>query len=161
MSILNLACGKKATTDQTQILFQGENLVTITNGKVGCSLNVKDLFWNVNSATCYEVTVPKNTYVELQFKDIFSASTSNVGKFIALKTDNKVVAEKPYENSNLFMSYANSDYVPLGKFFVTSGTNENLINSTFKIFNGTPSGNISNITGGTYDVTLSVMLGYN
>lgn len=158
---LNIICGKKSDADKTQILFQNDNLVTITNGKVGCSLNVKDLFWTVNSAACYQVTLPKNSYAEVQFKDVFPTSTANVGKFIAIKTDNKMVVDKPYENSNLFMSFADSDYIPLGKFFVTSGTNDNLINATFKVFNGNPTNDLPNITGGTYDVTLSVMVGYN
>ncbi len=155
---LNLSCGSKTTKDGNQIIIQDNSIVSHINGEKNCSINIKDMFWNCNTVSCYNVSVPKNEYVEIKFKEVFG-DTSN-GKFIAIKTENSFVSEKSLENSNLYIQFAGSDNLPLGKLFVVSGTDSNKINATFKIYNGTPNANVSNITGGTYDSTVSVMVGY-
>lgn len=159
MAVLNLSCGNKNDKDQNQIVVQDNNLISVIEGNQTCKLSMVDLYWDCNTVSCYNITLPKNGYVEIKFRDLFGDTSK--GKFIAIKPENRMNVEKKFENSNLFIQFASSNNLPLGKFFVMSGTDSNSIESTFKVYNGTPNANISNITGGTYEVTLSVMVGYN
>lgn len=160
MAILNVSCSKKTDKDTTQIIARNNELVSLTNGKEGCKISLDGFFLDVNNTSCHTVTVPKNESLTVTFKDVFDGESSN-GKFICIKSENKMNVEKKYENDKLYISFANSNIISLGKLFVISGTDLNPISATFHIYNGTPeTGNLANITGATYDSTLNFLIGY-
>lgn len=159
MSSLNLSCNKKADANQNQIIIKDDKISVLENGESTCTMNIKNMFWNVNNASCNKVTIPVNGYAEFSFSSI-SGNVETQGQFIAIQMENQIFNDQQYENHKTFYSYADGDYMPLGTLTVMTGTSENRLDGTFKFYNGTPSPNISEIADGVYPITLSIIAGY-
>lgn len=159
MATLNLSCNKKADANQTKIIIQNDKISVLENDESSCVMNIKNMFWNVNTASCYKISVPINGYAEFSFGDI-SGNANIEGKFIAIQQENSVLNDQKFENNKTYFSYGTSDYLPLGSLTILTGTSENRLDGTFKFYNGTPSANVNEIADGVYPITLSIIAGF-
>ena len=157
MSVLNLSCKPENDKDLTQIVIREDYITVYENLSPGSKINIKDMSWTVNVAFTTRISLPINGYSEFNGNAFIQNVNVDDLKFIAIVNENSKTVEKNLENDNTYFTCGDCGYMPLGKLTVFSGTNNNRFDGTFKFYNGTPNANISNISGGTHDITLSVI----
>jgi len=156
---LNLSCKSKYDSDLTQIVIRDDSITVYENLLPGSKVHIKDMTWTVNTAFTTRVSLPINGYAEFNANAFLQNVATDDLKFIAIINENSKMNEKNIENDDTYFSYGNCTNMPLGRLTVLTGTSNNRYAETFKFYNGTPSSNIANISGGTYDATISIIAG--
>lgn len=159
MSKLNLSCRSENDTDLTQIVIRDDHITIYENLIPGSKIKIKDITWTVNTAFTTRISLPINGYAEFNGNAFLQNVSTDDLKFIAIVNENSKFDEKNYENDYTYFTYGNCGNMPLGKLTVFSGTDNNRFDGTFKFYNGIPDANVSNISGGKYDTTISIIAG--
>ena len=157
MSKLELACNTQNDRDYRQILIQEDNISIVENGVRGGRISIKDMTWDVDSAFQTSISLPVGGEASFDSGCFLSGVSESGLKFIAITSENSLVAEKKYENDHLWFKYGNHDPIPMGGLVVFTGTSLNRLGDVFTFFNGTPIS--GSVTGGEYDVTLNIIAG--
>jgi len=159
MAALNLSCKSENDKDLTQIVIRQDYITVYENLTPGSKIAIKDMTWTVNTAFTTRITLPVDGYAEFNGNAFLQNVAVDDLKFIAIINDNAKTNEKNIENDNTYFTYGNCGNMPLGRLTILTGTDNNRYDGTFKFYNGTPSSNVSNISGGTYDTTISIIAG--
>lgn len=159
MAVLNLSCKSESDKDLTQIVIREDNITVYENLLPGSKVKIKDITWTVNTAFTTRISLPVNGYAEFNGNAFIQNVAVDDLKFIAIVNENSQTNQKDLENDNTYFTYGNCGNMPLGRLTVFSGTDNNRYTGTFKFYNGTPDANVSNISGGTYDATITIIAG--
>jgi hypothetical protein len=159
MAALNLSCKPENDKDLTQIVIRQDYITVYENLTPGSKIAIKDMTWTVNTAFTTRISLPVNGYAEFNGNAFLQNIAVDDLKFIAIINDNAKTNEKNIENDNTYFTYGNCGNMPLGRLTILTGTDNNRYDGTFKFYNGTPASNVSNISGGTYDTTISIIAG--
>lgn len=159
MSALKLKCKPSSDRDLTQIVIREDYITVYENLLPGSKITIKDMTWTVNTAFTTRISLPINGYAEFNGNAFIQNVTVDDLKFIAIINENAKTDEKDIENDSTYFTYGDCGNMPLGRLTILTGTNNNRFDGTFKFYNGTPDSNVSNISGGTYDTTISIIAG--
>lgn len=153
---LNLSCSPKGTTDSQIIQLYNDSVNILKNNIPSSKITFKNFEWVCEKTVSFTLYLDKNSFLDV---DPSVYGISNVKVFTCV-SNNNVIADKVYENNKLYIVIDDVEF-PLGKFFFLSGTDENSIDKSYTLWNGTPNANIELVTDAEYDSTVEIIIGGN